>query len=655
MARKITEKLLALLLCIGILCPFCAVRADSASHSDTVAEAERLCDGIIAFKDGYSAQHFINNELCRTAGISAEFYIITLSQKGNYSFSSYEKALLDYLKTHEIHSATSRIKYALALAAAGSRDAYIAQTADEAIGGQGLMSLVFGLHLLNNGCQSKLYTAKGLIDTILGKQLTDGGWAVIGSNGDPDVTAMTLQALAPHYRSSAAVKAAVNRALERLSQLQQDDGGFITMGVENCESAAQVLTALSDLGIDQSKDSRFIKNGNTVMDAMLRYRNTDGSFSHTGGSFNETATMEAFYALTAYIRHCQGKAPLYVLDSRHTPTPVKPTENKKQPSKQPQPKPQSGSQKAPAKTEETQKATDAPPQEYTPDAQEHHETADSGSYQEQPQPQQNHYPLQNDRQQNPPTAAPTEKAEPTTKPTASAPAASVQPTESTTEPAADHPAQNGAGLFQPTETASPETAVEEASPSDKGSYKPYAIAVIVAAALIAAGVLFLLKKRNKKHYIAIAILAAAGVLFILLTDFESKESYQNVQEKRDATGTVTLSIRCDTLKNDTKPDYIPDNCIILDETDFDVAEGDTVYDVLLEASKQHHFQIDNRGAAGSAYIAGIQYLYEFDYGDLSGWMYRIDGEFPDVGCESYRLRGGETIEWLYTKDIGKDL
>jgi hypothetical protein len=141
----------------------------------------------------------------------------------------------------------------------------------------------------------------------------------------------------------------------------------------------------------------------------------------------------------------------------------------------------------------------------------------------------------------------------------------------------------------------------------------------------------------------------------LQTNFESKEGYRAVPEKTDTVGNVTLTIRCDTLMDDDKPYVVPDDCIILDTTDFTISDGDTVYDILLEASKRYELQIDNRGAAGNAYIASIQYLYEFDYGDLSGWMYMVNGEFPDVGCQSYTLRDGDTVEWLYTKNIGKDL
>ena len=304
------NKLLCLLLSLAVLLSAgtCATKAEK--HAYTVAEVESLCDGIVGYKASQwgvsSAQELIDSGLSRNAGESAEFYVIALSQYGSYSFSRYEKALLGYINSHEIYSATTREKYALALIASGSNNRYITKAADDAIGGQGLMSLVFGLHILNNGYESRTYTAESIVNTILGCQLSDGGWAVIGDRGDVDVTAMTLQALAPYVGVYSDVSSAVDRGLTLLSNAQQPNGGFIGMGVENCESTAQVLCALSSLGIDQNTDSRFIKNGNTVLDAMLGYRNSDGSFSHNGSGFNETATMEALYSMIAYIRMCRG-------------------------------------------------------------------------------------------------------------------------------------------------------------------------------------------------------------------------------------------------------------------------------------------------------------------------------------------------------------
>lgn len=646
MVRSFTEKLLSLLLCIGVLCPFFTAHAEKTNRQYTVAEVERLSGGIVAYKDGVSAQHFIDHGLCDSAGISAEFYIIALRQQGNYDFSAYEKALLDYLDKNEVYSATSREKYALALIASGSRSAYIKQIADEAIGGLGLMSLVFGLHILNNGYQSKLYTTSALIDTILANQLSDGGWAVIGSRGDVDVTAMTLQALAPYYRTNSNVKAAVNSALTLLSGDQQSDGGFYGMGVENCESAAQVVTALSDLGFDANSDSRFVKNGHSALDAMLRFRNADGSFCHIAGKgANENATTQAFYALTAYLRHLKGQGPLYMLDRQDRQT-TPATEQQGDDSRQRQ----SGNasqrisdqaQDSPQKTEDN---ADDHSEDRTPQSSTYYSDPNSGG-------QSSPYDHQADRQtQTAPAQKNTQKPTQTATSTDTATAA-----ENSTQAPTEKDAGKGAGIFQPTGTATEPPAIDDEPKTDQGSYKPYAVCGILAAAGLTAIVLYLLKKRNKKHYIAVGIIAAAGVLFILLTHFESTESYHQAKEKTDAVGTVTITVRCDSLKDDDIPDTIPDDCIILDETTFAVAEGDTVYDILIEASKRCNFQVDNRGAAGSAYIAGIEYLYEFDYGDLSGWMYRVDGEFPDVGCQSYQLHGGEKIEWLYTKNIGKDL
>ena len=65
--------------------------------------------------------------------------------------------------------------------------------------------------------------------------------------------------------------------------------------------------------------------------------------------------------------------------------------------------------------------------------------------------------------------------------------------------------------------------------------------------------------------------------------------------------------------------------------------------------------VELRDSYGSVYIQGIHYLYEFSCGPLSGWMYRVDGEFPNFGCSKYRLKDGQVIEWVYTCDLGKDV
>ena len=155
-------------------------------------------------------------------------------------------------------------------------------------------------------------TREKLIQVILDAQLPDGGWNLSGENADPDMTAMAIQALAPYYKTNETVKAAVDKALEALSALQRTDGGFGSWGTVNSESCAQVIVALTALGIDPTADSRFMKNGHTVLDALAGFYVTGGGFRHTaGGERNDMATEQGYYALAAYYRFVNGQTRLY--------------------------------------------------------------------------------------------------------------------------------------------------------------------------------------------------------------------------------------------------------------------------------------------------------------------------------------------------------
>jgi len=149
------------------------------------------------------------------------------------------------------------------------------------------------------------------VNEILKRQLSDGGWNLTASgSADPDVTAMTLQALAK-YQQKSAVKAATDKALACLSKLQSTDGGYASWGTANSESAAQVLIAMCELGVSIT-DSRFVKNEKTVLDGLLAFRNADGSFSHTlNGGANQQATEQAFLALVSARRIADGEPSLY--------------------------------------------------------------------------------------------------------------------------------------------------------------------------------------------------------------------------------------------------------------------------------------------------------------------------------------------------------
>lgn len=129
--------------------------------------------------------------------------------------------------------------------------------------------------------------------------------------------------------------------------------------------------------------------------------------------------------------------------------------------------------------------------------------------------------------------------------------------------------------------------------------------------------------------------------------------------------TVSLSIRCDkALQNYDKLDssvrderIVPSSGQILFVTDIPFSEGESVFDVLQRTCKEHkvHLESTYTPIRQSAYIEGINNLYEFSCGPLSGWMYSVNGWYPNYGCSSYTLKDGDAIEWNYTCDLGRDL
>jgi len=140
---------------------------------------------------------------------------------------------------------------------------------------------------------------------------------------------------------------------------------------------------------------------------------------------------------------------------------------------------------------------------------------------------------------------------------------------------------------------------------------------------------------------------------------ERKKKEEREREKKE--NIVTMQIRCDTavakgMAEDPKwQGIVPPSGVILPPTKFKIKEGDTVLDVLIMAKEQYKFHMSYRGSEASAYIEGINNLYEFDGGRWSGWMYCVNDWYPNYGAGVYTLKGGDVIEWNYTCDLGKDL
>ena len=127
--------------------------------------------------------------------------------------------------------------------------------------------------------------------------------------------------------------------------------------------------------------------------------------------------------------------------------------------------------------------------------------------------------------------------------------------------------------------------------------------------------------------------------------------------------TCTLSIECKTILDNMdsldkeKVELVPEDGVIMPATKVTFYEGESVFNLLQRETKNNkiHMEFSNTPVYNSAYIEGIHNLYEFDCGELSGWMYKVNGWFPNYGCSRYVIKEGDVIEWVYTCDLGRDV
>lgn len=163
-----------------------------------------------------------------------------------------------------------------------------------------------------------------LVKKVVGMQCQDGGWTLMGTTGDSDMTGMAMQALASYYNKDGYkdVTAAIDKGLAWIEKNQLSSGGFGTMNTETSESVAQIITALCGVGIDCGEDARFIKNGKWPMTGLFQYYMPEGGFMHVaadagnngggaGGVIDGMATEQGLYATVAYRRFLDGETFLY--------------------------------------------------------------------------------------------------------------------------------------------------------------------------------------------------------------------------------------------------------------------------------------------------------------------------------------------------------
>ena len=101
----------------------------------------------------------------------------------------------------------------------------------------------------------------------------------------------------------------------------------------------------------------------------------------------------------------------------------------------------------------------------------------------------------------------------------------------------------------------------------------------------------------------------------------------------------------------------PSNGFILAPTNIEVNDGDSVFDILKRVCDGQGIPIEYTkiAATNNYYIEGINNLYEFDAGNLSGWMYSVNGKFPQLSSSQYAVSDGDVIEFVYSCNIGVDV
>lgn len=308
--RALSLFIVLILVIMSAVIPFVSYAAAYSS-----SQTKAFIDSTISYKQKLenekSIQSLINGALTRQAGTGAEWYILSLLQYNpSLNFSSYRNALQSFVYSQS-GNPVEKEKYALLLAATGSDSAYITDTISSSTGALGIMSYVYSLHLLNLGYIANGVTKQNVINELLSFQLPDGGFAISGKYGDVDTTAMVLQSLSQNTADKS-VKSAVNRGLDFLALRLDDNCEYSSYGAVNSESTSQVIIALSALGIDCCRDSRFTRSANTLIDTLLSYKQSDLGFSHTHEKGTDGyATVQALMAFVSYYRFLNSKGSIY--------------------------------------------------------------------------------------------------------------------------------------------------------------------------------------------------------------------------------------------------------------------------------------------------------------------------------------------------------
>ena len=186
---------------------------------------------------------------------------------------------------------------------------------------------------------------------------------------------------------------------------------------------------------------------------------------------------------------------------------------------------------------------------------------------------------------------------------------------------------------------------QDQTPQTYAPYKLIAASVIIAVAAVIMVVMFIRRDRDMRDYLIVILIAALAVAAVFFINIESPgEHFTSHQSGVETAGTVTISADASAVAG--QGNAVPANGVIMAAREVGISDGDTVYTATVEAARREGIIIAT-DAAGS-YIRTIDGISERDFGALSGWVYRVNGEYPAVACTDYVLSPGDTVEWIYT-------
>lgn len=351
--KKICIFLLVVLLSANMF-PRAAEPKNAGGEYSAPPSYEDFADGIIQWEklqyDIAADKPLLSPELWEQRPVQTLTWLVfaleRLGESGSYS--EYLDALSDWIaemyetpQKLSANKATEWHRAALGILAAGGdptdvngidliADGIYARDESTSLGKQGINGWIWGLIVLDTkGYETPSdasATRESILNEIIRMRLADGGFALTGTSLDPDITAAALIALSPYRnttdiygqsgeRDGATVEEVIDEALEALSRVQCESGGYRNpFSGENAESTAQVLLALSTLGVDWQNDSRFVKNGTNLYEALAAYQTEDGGIRHLPGDENAdtTASVQALYTIAALIRAEHGQDTLFV-------------------------------------------------------------------------------------------------------------------------------------------------------------------------------------------------------------------------------------------------------------------------------------------------------------------------------------------------------